>query len=197
MIDIRLKHVFFISLFTLLFFTLTYFNYLFIFDQNRDHYYFTSVFAQLCVRPLFSALPSSQQQLVFEPLPPNYRKVILATNIAETSLTVSGVRYVVDSGVVKAKSQLGGGLAALRTVAVSKAQAEQRRGRAGREVEFLSFFFFTQFFSFLFFSLFVFISLVTLVVAVIFIFCSCFSFIKKRKILLFGEKQFLQKMCNE
>lgn len=45
------------------------------------------------------------------------------------------MRYVVDSGVVKAKAQLNGGLAALRTVAVSKAQAEQRRGRAGREVE--------------------------------------------------------------
>ena len=52
---------------------------------------------------MFAALPSSQQMKVFQPATPWTRKVILSTNIAETSVTIPGVKYVVDTGYVKAK----------------------------------------------------------------------------------------------
>lgn len=82
---------------------------------------------------LYSAMPYEQQLLVFEPTPRGERKVILATNIAETSITVEGIRYVVDSGVVKAKYYNSkSGMEALTEVDISKAQATQRTGRAGR-----------------------------------------------------------------
>jgi ATP-dependent RNA helicase DHX8/PRP22 len=82
---------------------------------------------------LYSAMPYEQQLLVFEPTPHGERKVILATNIAETSITVEGIRYVVDSGVVKAKYYNSkSGIEALTEVDISKAQATQRTGRAGR-----------------------------------------------------------------
>lgn len=51
--------------------------------------------------PLYAALPPDQQLKAFEPAPEGCRKVILATNIAETSVTISGVRYVIDPGLVK------------------------------------------------------------------------------------------------
>ena len=57
----------------------------------------------MVVRPIVSSLPSEYQQLAFEIVPPGSRKVVIATNIAETSLTVPGIVYVVDSGVVKVK----------------------------------------------------------------------------------------------
>ncbi|KPA81680.1 putative RNA helicase [Leptomonas pyrrhocoris] len=82
---------------------------------------------------LYSAMPYEQQLLVFEPTAHGERKVILATNIAETSITVEGIRYVVDSGVVKAKYYNSkSGMEALTEVDISKAQATQRTGRAGR-----------------------------------------------------------------
>lgn len=84
--------------------------------------------------PIYAALPPSQQLKVFEPVKKNQRKVILATNIAETSITVPGVRYVVDTGLRKVKvwrHQLG--LSTLLTVPISQASATQRAGRAGRE----------------------------------------------------------------
>ena len=56
---------------------------------------------QIC--PLFAALPQDQQLLAFRPPPPNTRKLILATNIAETSVTINGIRYVIDSGWVKVR----------------------------------------------------------------------------------------------
>lgn len=59
---------------------------------------------RLNVCKLFAALPTSQQQIVFAANPPGYRKVILSTNIAETSITLPWVKVVVDTGVVKAKS---------------------------------------------------------------------------------------------
>jgi ATP-dependent RNA helicase DHX8/PRP22 len=69
---------------------------------------------------------------VFEPAPKGFRKAILATNIAETSLTISGVRYVVDPGFVKARTfHAKAGLDSLQVVPVSQAQARQRSGRAG------------------------------------------------------------------
>ena len=89
---------------------------------------------KLLVLPLFAALSQPAQQRIFEPAPPKTRKVILSTNIAETSITVPGVRFVVDLGKVKIKkfrSQIG--LDSLLVRPTSQSSADQRRGRAGRE----------------------------------------------------------------
>ncbi|KAL8674562.1 MAG: hypothetical protein Q9168_001005 [Polycauliona sp. 1 TL-2023] len=84
--------------------------------------------------PLFAALPQSAQQRVFLPAPPKTRKVILATNIAETSVTVTGVRYVIDCGKSKIKQfRTRIGLDSLLVKPISKSAAIQRKGRAGRE----------------------------------------------------------------
>ncbi|KAI9906859.1 hypothetical protein PsorP6_004416 [Peronosclerospora sorghi] len=89
---------------------------------------------KLIVCPIFSAMPREQQMKVFEPAPAGVRKVILATNIAETSITINGVRFVVDTGLVKQRSFVASsGMEMLQTAPVSKAQAWQRTGRAGRE----------------------------------------------------------------
>ena len=90
--------------------------------------------ARLLAVPLYAALPADAQARVFAPAPPGHRKVVLATNVAETSVTLAGVRFVVDCGLVKARSfsaRLGAD--ALAVVPVSQAQARQRAGRAGRE----------------------------------------------------------------
>lgn len=85
------------------------------------------------VLPLYAALPYEQQWKVFQRAPKNQRKIILATNIAETSITVEGIQFVIDSGVVKAKFfNSKTGMECLTEVDVSKAQATQRTGRAGR-----------------------------------------------------------------
>ena len=82
--------------------------------------------------PLYGRLPRADQQLVFADFP-GLRKVIVATNIAETSITIPGVRYVVDSGLAKINSyNTRTYTAALTEEAVSKASCDQRRGRAGR-----------------------------------------------------------------
>lgn len=89
---------------------------------------------KMLVLPLFAALPQSAQQRVFQPAPPRTRKIILATNIAETSITVSGVRFVIDCGKAKVKqfrSRIG--LDSLLVKPISKSAAIQRKGRAGRE----------------------------------------------------------------
>ncbi|KAF2731734.1 pre-mRNA-splicing factor ATP-dependent RNA helicase PRP16 [Polyplosphaeria fusca] len=86
--------------------------------------------------PLFAALPQHAQQRIFQRAPPRTRKVILSTNIAETSVTVPGVRYVIDCGKSKIKqfrNKLG--LESLLVKPVSKSAAIQRTGRAGRETE--------------------------------------------------------------
>ncbi|GLT27624.1 hypothetical protein SLA2020_026080 [Shorea laevis] len=89
---------------------------------------------KLLTVPIFSSLPSEQQLRVFTPAPPDFRKVILATNIAETSVTIPGIKYVVDPGFVKARSyDPAKGMESLIIVPTSKAQALQRSGRAGRE----------------------------------------------------------------
>uniref|UniRef100_A0AAV1T5J8 RNA helicase n=1 Tax=Peronospora matthiolae TaxID=2874970 RepID=A0AAV1T5J8_9STRA len=89
---------------------------------------------KLMVCPIFAAMPREQQMKVFEPAPDGVRKVILATNIAETSITINGVRHVVDTGLVKQRSFVASsGMEMLQTESVSKAQAWQRTGRAGRE----------------------------------------------------------------
>ena len=56
---------------------------------------------ELIILPVYSALPSEMQTRIFDPAPPGARKVIIATNIAETSLTIDGIFYVVDPGFVK------------------------------------------------------------------------------------------------
>jgi ATP-dependent RNA helicase DHR2 len=89
---------------------------------------------KLLTLPLFAALPQHAQQLIFQPTPYRTRKVILATNIAETSVTVPGVRYVIDCGKSKIKqfrNRLG--LESLLVKPISKSAAIQRQGRAGRE----------------------------------------------------------------
>ncbi|MES1912387.1 MAG: hypothetical protein MHM6MM_004672 [Cercozoa sp. M6MM] len=88
--------------------------------------------------PLFASLPPAQQQRVFEAAPPNTRKVVLATNIAETSLTIAGVGVVIDAGKAKRRAviSLGKNASSLETLQVeniSQAEAWQRSGRAGRE----------------------------------------------------------------
>ncbi|KAI8584118.1 hypothetical protein K450DRAFT_218231 [Umbelopsis ramanniana AG] len=84
--------------------------------------------------PLFAALPPAQQQKVFEPAPHNTRKVVLATNIAETSITISGIRYVIDCGVAKVRGfNAKIGVESLLVHPISKSSARQRMGRAGRE----------------------------------------------------------------
>jgi HrpA-like RNA helicase len=89
---------------------------------------------KLLVCPIFASLPTSQQTKVFEPTPPNTRKVVLSTNIAETSITISGIRYVVDTGMVKVRGfNHKTGIETLKVSPVSKASANQRAGRAGRE----------------------------------------------------------------
>ncbi|XP_047109193.1 ATP-dependent RNA helicase DHX33 isoform X1 [Schistocerca piceifrons] len=88
----------------------------------------------LRVYPLYSSLPSHQQLDVFRPTSKGMRKVILSTNVAETSVTISGIKYVIDSGMVKARSHHPGtGLDILKVQRISQAQAWQRTGRAGRE----------------------------------------------------------------
>ncbi|KEP63045.1 UNVERIFIED_CONTAM: helicase [Hammondia hammondi] len=87
---------------------------------------------QIC--PLFAALPFERQKAVFTPAPEGVRKVIVATNIAETSITVQGIRYVVDCGLAKAKCvNHRTGVEALVIEEISQDAAKQRAGRAGRE----------------------------------------------------------------
>jgi HrpA-like RNA helicase len=86
------------------------------------------------VRPLYAAMPPDQQLAVFEPPPQGVRKFILSTNIAETSVTISGIKYVVDAGYFKCKlMEATTGVEMLKVTPVSQAQANQRAGRAGRE----------------------------------------------------------------
>ena len=85
------------------------------------------------VAPLHGSLPPEAQDRALAPAPPGSRKVVLSTSVAETSLTVEGIRIVVDSGWMRtAKFSPRTGMTRLETVPVSRASADQRRGRAGR-----------------------------------------------------------------
>ena len=85
------------------------------------------------VRPLFGALPAPAQDAALAPSPAGRRRVVLATDIAEPSLTVEGVRVVVDSGESRTpRFDVRSGLTKLHTGPISRASAEQRAGRAGR-----------------------------------------------------------------
>lgn len=115
--------------------------------------------AKLLVVPLYAALGSKAVNQVYKPTPPNVRKIVIATNIAETSVTIPGIRFVVDCGLAKEKmhishnsiagagiqdgpsqsavrsasSSAAVGIETLTTRAISKSAAAQRAGRAGRE----------------------------------------------------------------
>ena len=85
------------------------------------------------IAPLFGAMDKRAQDLAVSPAPPGRRKIVLATSIAETSLTIEGVRVIVDSGLSRApRYEPDLGLTRLETLRVSRAAADQRRGRAGR-----------------------------------------------------------------
>ena len=85
------------------------------------------------VAPLFGAMDARAQDKAVSPAAPGRRKVVLATSIAETSLTIEGVRVVIDSGLMRVpRFEADIGLTRLETVRVSRANADQRRGRAGR-----------------------------------------------------------------
>ncbi|WP_419952389.1 ATP-dependent helicase HrpB [Methylobacterium sp.] len=85
------------------------------------------------IAPLYGALPPAEQDRAVAPAPPGTRKVVLATSIAETSLTIEGVRIVVDSGLSRVPLyEPGIGLTRLVTARASRASVDQRRGRAGR-----------------------------------------------------------------
>ncbi|EGA66827.1 ATP-dependent helicase HrpB [Vibrio brasiliensis] len=86
---------------------------------------------QIC--PLYGQLDFAQQQAAIQPATQGKRKVVLATNIAETSLTIEGIRLVVDSGLERiAKFDLRSGVTRLEQVRIAQSSAEQRAGRAGR-----------------------------------------------------------------
>ncbi len=85
------------------------------------------------IAPLFGAMDREAQDRAVSPTAPGRRKVVLATSIAETSLTIEGVRVVIDSGLARVQRyEPDLGLSRLETVRVSRAAADQRRGRAGR-----------------------------------------------------------------
>jgi ATP-dependent helicase HrpB len=89
--------------------------------------------AAIEIVPLFGALEASVQDRALAPAPKGRRKVVLATSIAETSLTIQGVRIVVDSGMARVpRYEPDIGLTRLETVRASRAAVDQRRGRAGR-----------------------------------------------------------------
>lgn len=88
---------------------------------------------ELLIRPIFANLPTEQQALVFEATPPGARKVVIATNIAETSITIDGIVFVIDPGFCKQnKFSYKTGMETLAITRISKASADQRSGRAGR-----------------------------------------------------------------
>ncbi|CBH15802.1 RNA helicase, putative [Trypanosoma brucei gambiense DAL972] len=87
----------------------------------------------MLILPLTATLPQDVQSRVFEPTPPHCRKVVLATNVAETSITISNLSYVVDSGYSKQNVfDPKTGMEQLKIMPISQAQARQRAGRAGR-----------------------------------------------------------------
>lgn len=88
---------------------------------------------QLLVLPLYGGLPPREQLKVFHRTPPNTRKVVVATNLAETSVTIAGIVYVIDCGFVKLRTfSAKNSIESLVVVPISQSSANQRSGRAGR-----------------------------------------------------------------
>ncbi|KAA8496408.1 Pre-mRNA-splicing factor ATP-dependent RNA helicase DEAH10 [Porphyridium purpureum] len=92
---------------------------------------------EVLIMALYATLAPEEQQRAIEPLPVEVRaqrrKIIFSTNVAETSITIPGVRYVVDSGMCKMRVGTSASQSSLQIVPISRAQAAQRAGRAGRE----------------------------------------------------------------
>ncbi|KAI3889979.1 hypothetical protein MKW92_037281 [Papaver armeniacum] len=89
--------------------------------------------AELIILPAYSALPSEMLSRIFDPAPQGKRKVVVATNMAEASLTIDGIFYVIDSGFAKQNVYSPKqGLDSLEVARISQASAKQRTGRAGR-----------------------------------------------------------------
>lgn len=88
---------------------------------------------ELIILPIYATLPSEMQARIFDPTPAGARKVVLSTNIAETSVTIDGIIYVIDCGLCKQSSyNPRTGMESLIVTPISKASARQRAGRAGR-----------------------------------------------------------------
>lgn len=88
---------------------------------------------ELEILPIYGALPSEIASRIFEPPPPGGRKIVIATNIAETSITIDGIYFVIDPGFVKQTAYDAKlGMDRLQVTPISQAQAKQRAGRAGR-----------------------------------------------------------------
>jgi ATP-dependent helicase HrpB len=88
---------------------------------------------EVSLHPLYGALPPGEQDAAVAPAPPGRRKVVLATSIAETSLTIEGIRVVIDSGWMRVpRFSPRHGMTRLETLRVTRDRADQRRGRAGR-----------------------------------------------------------------
>jgi len=89
--------------------------------------------SNILVAPLHGNLPQEAQDRAIAPAPPGTRKIVLATSIAETSLTIDGIRVVIDAGLLRVpRFDPRSGLTRLETIRVTQDSAEQRRGRAGR-----------------------------------------------------------------
>eukprot|EP00190_Bangiopsis_sp_CCMP1999_P007862 CAMPEP_0198724912 /NCGR_PEP_ID=MMETSP1475-20131203/2307_1 /TAXON_ID= ORGANISM="Unidentified sp., Strain CCMP1999" /NCGR_SAMPLE_ID=MMETSP1475 /ASSEMBLY_ACC=CAM_ASM_001111 /LENGTH=512 /DNA_ID=CAMNT_0044486551 /DNA_START=27 /DNA_END=1565 /DNA_ORIENTATION=+ len=92
-----------------------------------------SKLSEIIIAPIYSTLPAEAQAKIFDPTPPGARKIVLATNIAETSVTIPGIVYVIDPGYCKQKNyNAKTGMESLVVVPVSRAGSTQRAGRAGR-----------------------------------------------------------------
>ncbi|KAL5970267.1 ATP-dependent DNA/RNA helicase DHX36 [Taenia solium] len=101
--------------------------------RSLDSVLYAETRGRVVLHVLHSRLPSARQRIVFEPPPIGKRKVVIATNIAETSITIEDIVYVVDSGQIKITTyDPRTNTSTLARVLVSKANAAQRRGRAGR-----------------------------------------------------------------
>ena len=100
---------------------------------ERERLCHVGVGAEVDIAPLYGDLSPADQDRAIGPSPPGRRKVVLSTSIAETSLTIEGVRIVIDSGQMRLpRFSPRSGMTRLETVKVSQASADQRRGRAGR-----------------------------------------------------------------
>jgi HrpA-like RNA helicase len=87
----------------------------------------------MIVCPLFAALDAATTAAAFAAPPDGWRKVVLATNIAEASVTIPGIKHVIDTGMAKVRGTQRNGIATLAVVPVARANAAQRAGRAGRD----------------------------------------------------------------
>ncbi len=101
--------------------------------QVRDRLISVQPDSSILIAPLYGGLPGKSQDLAIEPAPIGKRKIVLSTSIAETSLTIEGIRIVIDSGLMRvSRYDVGSGMARLITIPVNRDTADQRRGRAGR-----------------------------------------------------------------